>query len=117
HFYVVRIAGVETVIEDSSEVTKYYDVYRGIYTNEMSNPEYVESTTWSINDPRQDFNNLEFKYSDLTLDVNFENRINTDVVSVDITNSLDTDAGNYTQFLPSENKTVYGAITTNSDYI
>lgn len=111
HFYIVRISGVENI---SPTETKYYDVYRAMYTSDIFNEDYMASASWSINDPRQDFANLAFKYTSINFDISLDPR--TSVTSLPI-QTESANSANYRYFSPLDGKLLYAAVTTNPNYI
>lgn len=67
HFYIVRISGVDVNSSTSPATYTHYDLYKGLYTNDMFNTVYDLQNSITETSPNYvaDFTNLDFNLNEI----------------------------------------------------
>lgn len=101
HFYLVRICGIEKVIENGEIVeTIYNDVYKGLYTTPAYNSTYDDQVNTAYTDPEfiGDFNTIPYPLEDIS----YESTLQTGGVTVTRVQGLLPPEGTGVGQLPTE---------------
>lgn len=82
HFYIVRISGVDIDLTQDPVEYIHYDMYKGMYTNDMFNDVYLLQNTVPETSPLYvaDFNSLDFKLDDVKFTSTLKEVSNNNIV-------------------------------------